>query len=154
MDSEYAMSKIHDIHQMPTLATLMTPFPYHIDINARVEDALELMEKHQVHHLPVTRDGDLETVISRGDIERANSPGHRLEEQQLYVHDLCARRPYIADIHDPLDKILLAMADTGIGSVLVMREGELAGIVTITDVLRFCGRFLAEVAQPVDDSIA
>lgn len=148
------MPKPRDIHHMPTLAALMTPFPLHVDINATVETALALMEEHGVHHLPVTRDGDLDTVISRRDIERANAPGHRLEEQQLYVHDLCARRPYIADIHDPLDKILLAMADTGIGSVLVMREGELAGIVTITDVLRFCGKYLAELCRPVDDSIA
>lgn len=148
------MPKPRDIHHMPTLAALMTPFPLHVDINATVETALALMEEHGVHHLPVTRDGDLETVISRRDIERANAPGHRLEEQQLYVHDLCARRPYIADIHDPLDKILLAMADTGIGSVLVMREGELAGIVTITDVLHFCGKYLAGLCRPVDDSIA
>lgn len=148
------MSKTRDIYHMPTLAALMTPFPYHIDINATVEEALAQMEKHQVHHLPVTRDGDLDTVISRGDIERANAPGHRLEEQQLYVYDLCAQRPYIADIHDPLDKILMAMADTGIGSVLVMREGELAGIVTVSDALRFCGKYLAELAQPLDDSVA
>ncbi|WP_444946095.1 CBS domain-containing protein [Microbulbifer sp. VTAC004] len=148
------MSNLHNIHHMPTLAALMTPFPYHIDIDATVEDALAVMEEHKVRHLPVTRAGELETVISRGDIERANAPGHRLEEQQLYVHDLCARRPFIADIHDPLDKILLAMADTGIGSVLVMREGELVGIVTVTDILRFCSNYMAELAQPVDDSIA
>ncbi|WHI45426.1 CBS domain-containing protein [Microbulbifer sp. JMSA004] len=148
------MSTHNNIHHIPTLAALMTPFPYHIDINATVEDALAMMEEHKVRHLPVTRAGDLETVISRGDIERANAPGHRLEEQQLYVHDLCARRPFIADIHDPLDKILLAMADTSIGSVLVMREGELVGIVTVTDILRFCSKFMAELAQPVDDSIA
>lgn len=148
------MSKSRDIHHIPTLAALMTPFPHHIDISATAEEALAVMEEHGVHHLPVTRDGDLETVISRRDIERANAPGHRLEEQQLYVHDLCARRPYIADIHDPLDKILLAMADTGIGSVLVMREGELAGIVTVTDALRFCSKYLAELARQVDDSVA
>ncbi|MEW5249236.1 CBS domain-containing protein [Microbulbifer sp. 2201CG32-9] len=148
------MSRKRDMHHIPTLAALMTPFPYHIDINATAESALALMEEHNVHHLPVTRDGDLETVISRNNIERASSPGHRLEEQQLYVSDLCARRPYIADIHDPLDRILLAMADTGIGSVLVMREGDLAGIVTVTDALRFCGNYLAELAQPVDDSVA
>ncbi|MCO1334622.1 CBS domain-containing protein [Microbulbifer sp. OS29] len=148
------MSNPNNIHHIPTLAALMTPFPYHIDINATVEDALALMEEHKVRHLPVTRAGDLETVISRGDIERANAPGHRLEEQQLYVHDLCARRPFIADILDPLDKILLAMADTSIGSVLVMREGELVGIVTVTDILRFCSKFMTELAQPLDDSIA
>lgn len=148
------MSKQRDIHHMPTLAALMTPFPYHIDMDATIEDAEKLMDEHNVHHLPVTRDGDLETIISHNDIERANSPGHRLEEQQLYVRDLCARRPYIADIHDPLDKIMLAMADTGIGSVLVMREGELAGIVTVTDVLRFCGNYLSEITKPIDDDVA
>ncbi|WP_299596656.1 CBS domain-containing protein [uncultured Microbulbifer sp.] len=148
------MTKTRDIHHMPTLAALMTPFPYHIDIDASIEAALALMEEHKVHHLPVTRDGDLETIISQGDIERAQSPGHRLEEQQLYVRDLAARRPYIADIHDPLDKILLAMADTGIGSVLVMKEGELAGIVTVTDALRFCGEYLADLARSPDDDVA
>lgn len=148
------MSKQRDIHHMPTLAALMTPFPYHIDMDATIEDAQALMEQHGVHHLPVTRDGDLETIISMSDIERATPPGHRMEEQQLYVRDLCARRPYIADIHDPVDKILLAMADTGIGSVLVMREGELAGIITVTDALRFCGKFLDDLTRPVDDSVA
>ncbi|WOX06827.1 CBS domain-containing protein [Microbulbifer pacificus] len=148
------MAKVRDIHRMPTLAALMTPFPYHIDIDAPIEAAEALMEEHRVHHLPVTRDGDLETVISRGDIERVQSPGHRLEEQQLYVRDVCARRPYIADIHDPLDKILLAMADTGIGSVLVMKDGDLAGIVTITDALRFCGKYLADLAATPDDDVA
>ncbi|WP_232325046.1 CBS domain-containing protein [Microbulbifer agarilyticus] len=148
------MRKIRDIHHMPTLAALMTPFPYHIDIDSPIEAAESLMEEHQVHHLPVTRDGDLETIISRGDIDRVQSPGHRLEEQQLYVRDLCARRPYIADIHDPLDKILLAMADTGIGSVLVMKEGELAGIVTVTDALRFCSEYLADLTQKPGDDIA
>ncbi|WP_239692629.1 CBS domain-containing protein [Microbulbifer mangrovi] len=148
------MTKVRDIHHMPTLAALMTPFPYHIDIDAPIEAAEALMEEHGVHHLPVTREGDLETIISRGDIDRARSPGHRLEEQQLYVRDLCARRPYIADIHDPLDKILMAMADTGIGSVLVMKEGELAGIITVTDALRFCSQYLADLAQPTDDSVA
>lgn len=148
------MAKTRDIHHMPTLAALMTPFPYHIDIDAPIEAAVALMEEHKVHHLPVTRDGDLETIISQGDIDRAQSPGHRLEEQQLYVRDLCARRPYIADIHDPLDKILLAMADTGIGSVLVMKEGELAGIVTVTDALRFCGEYLADLAQSPEDGVA
>ncbi|MBN8430446.1 CBS domain-containing protein [Microbulbifer salipaludis] len=139
---------------MPTLAALMTPFPYHIDIDAPIEAAVTLMEEHGVHHLPVTRDGDLETIISQGDIDRAQSPGHRLEEQQLYVRDLSARRPYIADIHDPLDRILLAMADTGIGSVLVMKEGELAGIVTVKDALRFCGEYLADLTRSPDDDVA
>ncbi|MDP5208562.1 CBS domain-containing protein [Microbulbifer sp. 2205BS26-8] len=148
------MSSPRHSHHMPTLAALMTPFPHHIDMEATVEEAVAMMEEHGVRHLPVTRSGELETVISKGDIERAHAPGHRLEEQQLYVHDLCARRPFVADIRDPLDKILLAMADTGIGSVLVMREGELVGIVTVTDVLRFCSKYLAELAQPVDDSIA
>ncbi|WP_231492095.1 CBS domain-containing protein [Microbulbifer sp. HZ11] len=148
------MSKIRDIHHMPTMAALMTPFPYHIDIDAPIEAAEALMEEHSVHHLPVTKDGDLETIISRSDIERARSPGHRLEEQQLYVRDLCARRPYITDIHDPLDKILLAMSETGIGSVLVMKEGELAGIVTVTDALRFCGEYLADLVESPDDDVA
>lgn len=148
------MSKPINPHHMPTLAALMTPFPQHIELDATVEEALALMERLSVHHLPVTRDGDLETVISMRDIERARAPGHRHEEQQLYVRDLCARRPYIADIHDPLDKILLAMADTGIGSVLVMREGELAGIVTTSDALRFCAHHLAQLAAPIDDSVA
>lgn len=144
----------HKPNHMPSLAAVTTPFPYHIDVDAPLSEASEMMAQHKVHHLAVTRDGDLETVISANDIDRAYSPGHRFEEQDLYVRDVCARRPYIADIHDPLDKILLAMADTHIGCVLVMREGELVGIVTVADALRYCARHLAELYSPIDDEVA
>ena len=44
---------------VPTLATTMTPFPYSIDINEPLQDAIAMMEKQGFHHLPVTEDGKL-----------------------------------------------------------------------------------------------
>ena len=38
----------------PLLKVMMTPFPYSIGQDAPVAEALELMEAHAVHHLPVT----------------------------------------------------------------------------------------------------
>ena len=39
---------------VPTLTTTMTPFPYSIDINQPLKEAIAMMEEHGFHHLPVT----------------------------------------------------------------------------------------------------
>jgi len=38
---------------LPTLKTLMTPFPYAIDVEASLAQAQEMMTEHAIRHLPV-----------------------------------------------------------------------------------------------------
>lgn len=130
--------------KIPRLVEVMTPFPYSIDATASLQDAKQLMQKHNIHHLPVKIEDVIESVISDRDLKFASLPGSRDASSELQVGDFCAQRAYCADINDPLDQVLDAMVETHIGAVLVFKEGKLAGIFTNNDGLRSYSRFLKE----------
>lgn len=129
----------------PQLKLLMTPFPYSIDIGADVNGALELMEEHAVRHLPVTDSHRLVGVITDRDIKtiragkKPGDPGYNPGVREMYIHDA-----YVVDINESLENVLLNMAERHIGSVLVTRKGNLAGVFTTTDACRGFGEYLRE----------
>ncbi len=115
----------------PTLRTVMTPFPYAIDVGAGIDAAASMMADHDVRHLPVI-DGQrhLVGVVSQWDIQAAP----REREEVLEIGDLCRTPAYTVDLDTPLRAVLLEMAEQHIGSALVTRRGKLVGILTATDV--------------------
>ena len=117
---------------MPIMVSVMTPFPHQIDAHASLAEAKALMQEHGIHHLAVTDQGTLETILSMRDID-AGHFHQRTSEAELRVGDVCPARAYIADVHDPLDRILDAMIQAHIGAVLITRDGELSGIFTLQD---------------------
>lgn len=129
---------------MPHMVAVMRPFPYHIDIRATLATAADLMREHGVRHLAVM-DGDvLESIISERDINRTHTPGHLHEDTHLLVGDVCPPRAFVADISDPLDRILDVMAEKRLGAVLVTKDGELVGIFTSADAFHRHAELLRE----------
>ena len=130
---------------MPQMVQVMTPFPWHIDIEAPLSDAEQVMKAHHIRHLAVTRNGEFESILSERDLLRAVAPGRQYDlTRELQVGDVCPPRAYCADVGDPLDQVLLAMAETHIGAVIVLREGALAGIFTESDAFRVLAARLQE----------
>ncbi len=142
--------------KMPTLASIVTPFPYQIDCMASLQAAQELMQQHEIRHLIVMRDNDFYSLLSRHDLNRHAAVYEADRLQGLTVNDLCVERVVCADINDPLDKVLDSMAEKHLGSVVVMREGELAGIVTTTDICEHFAQHLRESykGEPIPDITA
>ena len=137
------------MRHMPQMLVVMTPFPHHIDADASLASAWQMMEDGDIRHLPVFEHGDIIGVISARDLERAHMPGHPLsDETELLVGDLCTRRPYFVDISDPLDRVLDTMVDKRIGSALVLKEGDLAGVFTAADACRLLANTLREQFPP------
>lgn len=128
---------------MPTLLQSMTPFPHTVEASASLAEAQALMRQHGIRHLAVTVDGVLESVISERDLHGAAHFGHH-DDRELCVGDACPPRAYMADIHDPLDRILDAMTQAHIGAVLVTRDGDLVGIFTAQDACRLLAERLRE----------
>jgi CBS domain-containing protein len=75
-------------------------------------------------------------------------------ESELTVRDVYIADPYIVDLNEPLDHVLLTMAQKHIGSVLVTKNGKLAGLFTTTDACRCFGEFLREKFSPRGDDEA
>lgn len=120
--------------KMPLLKTAMTPFPYSIDLNASFDEASELMGRHSVRHLPVTRDCVVVGVITDRDMTSAiNLHSSSGDAGSLSVRDLYMTDPYIVSIDESLDEVLLRMAEKHIGSAIVTKAGKLVGMFTTVD---------------------
>lgn len=147
---------LRTMKRMPHIMAAMTPFPYHVGIRDSVKKANEMMAEHDVRHLPV-KDGDaLVGVLTAADIERALDPSTQMPPpEELCVEDICVLEAYIVGHTEPLDTVVLYMAETRIDSALVVKEDRLVGIFTMTDAFRYLGDLLrSEFRAEGGDSIA
>ena len=124
----------------PQVMSVMTPFPYSIGIDEPVGAARDMMAQHAIRHLPVKDQGSLVGVISERDVELALDGVLRAP----LVRSAYVPQAYIVDVSERLDAVLLRMARHHIGSALVVKDGRLAGIFTMTDACRLFGEMLRE----------
>jgi acetoin utilization protein AcuB len=131
--------------RIPPVKTVMTPFPYSVEVSASVTEAREFMREHRIRHLPVTEAGKLAGLVSDRDIKLMLGPDFAYpEEKALKVGDVMVRDAYIVDLDTRLDEVLHHMAMHQLGSAIVTREGKLAGVFTTTDACRHFAEFLRE----------
>jgi len=127
------------------LCDVMTPSPKTIPIDARLSEAKTLMASLGVHHLPVMANGAVESIITDRDIQRYTLPAHKFApEEDLLVSDLASTRAFIADSQDSLEKVLRRMITQETAAVVVLDQGDLAGIFTETDACRVLADLLGE----------
>ena len=125
---------------IPPIKAVMTPFPYWIEIDAPVASAREMMTRQAIRHLPVMDRGRLVSVLTEEDV--ACPPEQTLERPGRLVRDVCEMEAYVVGLSEPLDRVLLHMAQNHVGSALVVKDGKLAGIFTVTDACRSFGKLL------------
>lgn len=125
---------------IPPIKTVMTPFPYWVDGGESMEEASRLIAEHGVRHLAVKERDELIGVITELEIERAR--GLHPASGELRARDLCGRQAYVVGLSEPLDRVLLHMAEHHLDSALVVKDGKLAGIFTTSDACRHFGRLL------------
>ena len=140
---------------MPVLASVLTPFPYHIESSASITEAEEMMKEHNIRHLIVMEDGDIYGILSDRELQHHGALYGMDKNSDLSVSDICPNSFVVADIHDPLDKVLQVMAEKQLGSIVALREGELAGIFTTTDACLHFATFLKEsIDSDIPDIVA
>ena len=123
----------------------MTLFPYSIERSAPLEQARELMDEHDVRHLPVTDAHELVGIITDRDIRSALSLRlGRKVVSALTVGDVYVPKAYTVDLNEPIENVLLTMAEKHIGSALVTRKGRLAGVFTAVDACRCFGEYIRQ----------
>ena len=128
------------MREIPPIRAVMTPFPYSVQASDLLGRAREMMAEHDIRHLPVMDGPRLVSVVSERDLRRK---GDRIQ-------DVCSDEAYIVECSELLDVVLMQMAERHIGSVLVVKEGRLAGIFTVTDACRHYGQFLRTLFPRTD----
>jgi acetoin utilization protein AcuB len=119
----------------PLVRTFMTPAPHTIGSRQSLVAARSLMQQHRIRHLPVLDDGKLVGILNERDlsvIERL--PG--IDAATIIVEDAMAI-PACAVAEDaPLAAAAAAMAETKLGSAVVMNGGRVVGLFTSADAMR------------------
>ena len=141
--------------KIPSLKSVMTPFPWFIHIEDRLGRAAEVMAERDIRHLPVTQDGRLVGVLAERDLQLVmGSVASPEQRASLTVRDACVLDASVVETSEPLDRVLLTMARRHIGSALVVKNGKLAGIFTVTDACRCFAELLGSLFPEIGDDIA
>ena len=129
--------------KIPTLTAAMTPFPYSVTLETSLVEARQMMVEHHIHHLPVMSGEKIFGVITQRDIDAIqNLMLDRGSNEILEVRHAYIAKPYIVDINEPLENVLLTMADKQIGAAVITKHQKLAGVFTFIDACRFFGEYL------------
>ena len=123
---------------------VMTTTPVTVSPEYSLQHALELLEKHQIHELPVVEQGRLIGIVTGGDL-KLMTPAYPLfptqEEIRQTLRDLkVASAMTIEPVTISPDVTLLAatqqLYECSIGSLLVAEGDRLLGIISVSDILR------------------
>ena len=60
--------------KIPSVGSVMTPFPYFVDADAPLADVERLMAVHNIRHIPVQQDGRVVGIISERDVDKLFQP--------------------------------------------------------------------------------
>ena len=120
--------------RMPKIKSVMTAFPYSVEVKTPVTEATEFMREHNIRHLPVMQDGEVAGIISDRDIKLVLGPDFAYPDpSKVTVGDVLLPDPFIVDLQERLDVVLTHMAEHHINSAVVTRRGRLVGLFTSSD---------------------
>lgn len=114
----------------------MTTSPVSIQLDAELGVAIELMQKHEIRHLPVLDGERLVGILSDRDLGIIESlvPDEWL---RIVVAEAMTPSPYAVAASTPVSEVARNMADHKYGCVVVTDEQEaVLGLFTTTDALR------------------
>jgi len=124
----------------PEARQYMSHLPLEAEQCELAGDALKLMQKHQIHHLPVMSGSHLKGVVTQQDLLEAQI---RLADgfAAAPLQSICQREAITVGPVDPIDDVCRLLLDRNADHAVVMDGGFVVGLLTTTDVLRFVADF-------------
>lgn len=114
--------------------SLMIPDPITITPNASISEAIELMKINSIRHLPVVSQGKrLEGFLTLVDLKQGLIPSMIGD---LTLQDLMIKQPITVSPDDDIEFAAQLIYKYKIGGMPVVKNDQLVGIITATDILR------------------
>ena len=123
----------------------MSRHPLTVTPDAKVDDALKRMREEKVRRFPVVdKKGKLVGIVSDKDLlYAAPSPATSLSIYELHylysritIKEVMTSKVFTVDESAPLEEAARIMVDNKVGGLPVMRDGELVGLITETDIFK------------------
>ncbi len=105
-----------------------------ITINPQIpiSEAVELMHRHSIRHLPVVADDSMQGLVTESNLRQYFFPSMI---QKLSVSDVMIVNPITVDPNASIDSAAQLIHKYKIGGLPVLEKRRLIGILTITDIL-------------------
>ena len=116
------------------VARRMSRNPVAVSPKASIQEAMELMKKHSIRHLPVVnREKRLVGWVTDTDL-RGALIASMIED--LTVGDVMIADPVTVRSTDVLEQAALLITEHKIGGMPVLEDGKLVGVITVVDILQ------------------
>jgi len=106
--------------------------PITIERTALLQDAVKLMKKHAIRHLPVVDEGDLIGFVTESDLRQFSFPSM---VEDIPVHQVMVTKPITIEASQGIEEAARLINDNKIGGLPVLDKGRLVGVITTSDLL-------------------
>lgn len=120
----------------------MTSNVLSVTSNQSIAEVEQLMRQHRIRRVPVIDEGKLVGIISREDLFRAMpsifdpsiNPDHLEQAGRLTATTIMTPAPITVEPSTPLEEAALLMRTHKFGSLVVVQDGQVVGIITETNI--------------------
>jgi acetoin utilization protein AcuB len=120
---------------IPTVQKYMSVLPHTIGFDQTLQKARDMMSEYKIRHLPVLNGGKLIGIITDRDI-RLVLGLRGADPEKMTVLEAYTPEPYITSPQAKLNEVVSHLAEKKYGSVLVVDNGKLVGIITEVDIYK------------------
>ncbi len=121
------------IHPLVTVGQIMSHGVHTLTPQTTVEEAAEIMLRYGFEGFPVVDEGgEIVGILTRREIDRAR----RLRLEAMPVSHYMTKGSIGIDPEDSVEHLQQIMTQHGIGQVPVVKDGEIIGVVTRTDLIK------------------
>ena len=106
--------------------------PVTISPDASIPEAIQLMRKHSIRHVPVVEKKKLVGLVTESDIRQAYLAS-LIEE--IKVKDVMIKDPITTSPESHLEEAAELLYRQGIGGLPVVEGDEVVGVITVTDIV-------------------
>ncbi len=139
------------------ISSIMTPNPITVHPKDKLSYIKELLDKKNIHHLPVIQEGELVGMLSKSDLllmqkKQFNQYDDILEKSRLnafHVEDIMTTGLAKVAPNDSIAAVLKVFQRNLFHAVLVMEKDKLVGIVTTFDIIN---QLIEEVEGKLDNN--
>ena len=103
-----------------------------ISPQASISDAIKLMHRHSIRHLPVVEDDSMQGLVTESNLRQYFFPSM---VHELSISDVMIVNPIIVNPDASIDSAAQLIYKYKIGGLPVLEKRRLTGILTVTDIL-------------------